>query len=141
MGSQSRNSAAGSAVVGTERAGGRRWEDRPRGGERGEGCTPGLSRAPAQLQERILRLSGHGVADPSTLAASGAAVAAASSTATGAEPGALPCALQLPARRRPALSWPAGWPHPTVSTNPLPGTLAGSWLPCLHTLCPLYLES
>lgn len=116
---------------------GRGWENRPRGGERAAGHSRELSEAPAQPREPALWLSGHGAAVPGAEVSAGATAAAATDTATGAAGGAVPRALQLPSGRRPALPWPAGRPHPTVSTPCLrPGILTRSGSPFLPTLAP-----
>lgn len=126
-----RDAVAGVNAGGAEEVGGQ-----AKGRGEGAPATPGLSRAPAQSPKPALRLSCHGTAFPGAVAAAGAAAAASARAASAAEPGALPGALQLPARRRPALPWPAGWPHPTVSTRrPQPATLACSSPPHLPTPC------
>lgn len=109
---------------------------------RGEGRGPhsGAHRAPAQTHEPALSLSGHGTAGPGAEASARAAVAAAAGTATGAARDALPRALQLPSGRRAALPWPAGRPHPTVSTRRLPpGFFSRSGHLSYLLVAPLYL--
>lgn len=108
--------------VGAQQSLGRRGRARERGwadqgaGRGARAALRGWPGHPADRQSPALRLACHGAAVAGAAAADGAAAAAAAAAA-GASRGALPGALQLPARRRPALPGPARRPHPTVSTR------------------------